>query len=392
MCIRDRSRVLHTGNSERVNQKTKGEIIIDVAGRNLSITDNGGGMSVSQVRNAISAGFSEKGKADELGLFGNHLSFNSDTIFYSTSEGLYVNYVDENNTNVDFWDEFHIDADEDGELLLDSRSPFNEGNVFVPDENYEVFLNKSSVIDLVSYSGVIIEKKPAGFVVRGYDTTNPYFKYFKVRELSDDPVVNVGGISESFVRWFADQSYVEGQIVEFDNEYYTVKVAHRSGVNFEVSNFVKLAELPVSGGRNAFFRRQFDKTPPISNSIKEIAYGTLFTDIQSVVDFLLGYGHWLETRGFDFNFFNPDINLVENWTLSAKEFLFWTTQNWANNSVITLSPAGNHLSFKRSLHVSDNIFDSFYDYTLLKADGTKLLKEFVDVYSCLLYTSDAADE
>ena len=143
-------------------------------------------------------------------------------------------------------------------LLLDSRSPFNEGNVFVPDENYEVFLNKSSVIDLVSYSGVIIEKKPAGFVVRGYDTTNPYFKYFKVRELSDDPVVNVGGISESFVRWFADQSYVEGQIVEFDNEYYTVKVAHRSGVNFEVSNFVKLAELPVSGGRNAFFRRQFD--------------------------------------------------------------------------------------------------------------------------------------
>ena len=265
-------------------------------------------------------------------------------------------------------------------LLLDSRSPFNEGNVFVPDENYEVFLNKSSVIDLVSYSGVIIEKKPAGFVVRGYDTTNPYFKYFKVRELSDDPVVNVGGISESFVRWFADQSYVEGQIVEFDNEYYTVKVAHRSGVNFEVSNFVKLAELPVSGGRNAFFRRQFDKTPPISNSIKEIAYGTLFTDIQSVVDFLLGYGHWLETRGFDFNFFNPDINLVENWTLSAKEFLFWTTQNWANNSVITLSPAGNHLSFKRSLHVSDNIFDSFYDYTLLKADGTKLLKEFVDVY------------
>ena len=265
-------------------------------------------------------------------------------------------------------------------LLLDSRSPFNEGNVFVPDENYDVFLSQSSVVDLVSYSGVIIEKKAAGFVIRGYDTTNPYFKYFNVRISADDPVVNVGGISESFVRWFAEQNYLEGQIVEFDNEYYTVKIAHKAGFNFNSENFVKLAELPITGGRDAFFRRHFDHTPPIINSIKEIAYGTLLTNIQDVVDFLLGYGNWLEEKGFDFNFFNPDINSVENWALSAREFLFWTTQNWAENSVITLSPTANHLSFKRELHVSDNIFDSFYDYTLLKADGQKLLPEFVDVY------------
>ena len=26
-------------------------------------------------------------------------------------------------------------------LILDSRTPLNEGNVFVPDENYKIFLN-----------------------------------------------------------------------------------------------------------------------------------------------------------------------------------------------------------------------------------------------------------
>ena len=58
----------------------------------------------------------------ELGLFGNHISFNSDSIYYSTSNGLYVNYLNDNSSNVDFWDQFHINSDSDGESLLDDRT------------------------------------------------------------------------------------------------------------------------------------------------------------------------------------------------------------------------------------------------------------------------------
>ncbi len=58
----------------------------------------------------------------ELGLFGNHISFNSDSIYYSTSNGLYVNYMNDNSSNVDFWDQFHINSDSDGESLLDNRT------------------------------------------------------------------------------------------------------------------------------------------------------------------------------------------------------------------------------------------------------------------------------
>ena len=58
----------------------------------------------------------------ELGLFGNHISFKSDSIYYSTSNGLYVNYLNDNSSNVDFWDQFHINSDSDGESLLDNRT------------------------------------------------------------------------------------------------------------------------------------------------------------------------------------------------------------------------------------------------------------------------------
>ena len=39
--------------------------------------------------------------------------------------------------------------------------------------NSQIFLNKSSVVDPVSYSGVIIEKVASGFIIKGYDYDEP---------------------------------------------------------------------------------------------------------------------------------------------------------------------------------------------------------------------------
>tara|TARA_B110000438_G_scaffold152328_1_gene146372 strand:- start:51303 stop:66020 length:14718 start_codon:yes stop_codon:yes gene_type:complete len=260
-------------------------------------------------------------------------------------------------------------------LLLDSRTPYNEGNVFIPDENYKVFLNTSSVVDLVSYSGIIIEKQPAGFIVKGYNKNNPYFKYFKHFERQGDRVEIIGGVTDSFVTWKAGQTYVQGQTVSFNNEFFRVKTQHFSDATFNSDNFAKLFELPVTGGRSAIFRSQFDTTVTA-----ELSYGHLFRTVQEVIDFILGYEQWLIFQGFDFNYFNRDINAVENWELSSKEFLFWTTQNWNASSIITLSPGANRLKFNRDLYASDNVFGNFYEYSLLKADGRKLLPEFVNVF------------
>jgi hypothetical protein len=101
-------------------------------------------------------------------------------------------------------------------LILDSRTPLNQGNVFVPEGNYKIVLQTSSPIELLAYSGVVIEKSSSGYILRGYDTTNPVFSYFPYLESDTDPTINVGGISESFVNWASGQRYVAGSIVTFN--------------------------------------------------------------------------------------------------------------------------------------------------------------------------------
>ena len=254
-------------------------------------------------------------------------------------------------------------------LLLDSRTPNNKGNVFIPEENYKLFLNTSSPVDTVAYSGIIVEKNALGYIIRGYDKTVPYFTYFKHIERARDPVVNVGGVSENFLEWQAGQRYIAGQIVRNGDIFYRVLVSGNF-TSFNEENFERLAELPIEGGKQAILRRTFEDTT------SKLDYGTLLRSNQEVVDFILGYEQYLISQGFKFDNFNRDMETVENWELSAREFLFWTTQNWSEGTLLTLSPSAIKLQFERQYAVVDNLFDNFYDYSLLKADGKKLKEDF----------------
>jgi hypothetical protein len=258
-------------------------------------------------------------------------------------------------------------------LILDSRTPFNKGNIFVPKENYQIFLNTSSAIDVANYSGVIVEKVPGGFTINGYDRLDPVFYYKEAKKSSNDPVINVGGLSEEFVEWSERKQYVKGTNVRYNTRFYRVTESHISNNDFDETKFQLLASLPQVGGRDAVLRRNY------TNRTQTLSYGTVLSSVQDVVDFLLGYERYLEEQGFNFDYFNKDIGQVENWTFSVREFLFWTTQNWAAGSVITLSPGANEISFEREFSVVDDIFDNFYDYTLLKADGKKLDREFSSI-------------
>ena len=256
-------------------------------------------------------------------------------------------------------------------LILDSRTPLNEGNVFVPDENYKIFLNTSTPIKTVSYSGVIVERRSDGYVIKGYDTEIASFNYYAAISTQSDPSINIGGISESYLIWDSGKQYVAGQNIEYQGAYYRVKSNFISSTDFDTTNLVKLPALPLIGGRTAFVRRKFNK-----NIVLEADYGQLFVTIQDVVDFLLGYGEYLMDQGFVFDYYEGDAKVVLNWRHSVNEFLFWTTQNWGEGSVITLSPAATQLKFVSEYSMVDNIFDSFYGYSLLQSDGTKLVQEF----------------
>ena len=311
-------------------------------------------------------------------------------------------------------------------LLLDSKSPLSTSSVFVPPEDYTVILNSSSPIKKLTYSGVIVSKLADGYEIKGYSRSTPYFKYYQYQQ--SGITINIGGISENFVTWTANEQFGVGQVVKYNNQYFRSNVTHTVSNTFNKSYYEALPRLPIIGGRDAVIRKSWDKS-----IINTSPYGTKFEKIQEVVDFLLGYGEWLKDEGFIFDEFNPILKAVTNWETSAKEFLFWTTQNWSNGqekweewtpgmrmtfgdivryngdyfkanknstssvfletdfikldglsstggSAISLSPSAAKLTFKTELSVIDDIRNPFNGYEIFKVDGTPLEPTFINSY------------
>jgi hypothetical protein len=214
------------------------------------------------------------------------------------------------------------------QLILDSKSSTAKSGVFVPNENYKIFLNVSSPTKKVSYTGVIITKiktkRGIGYSIKGYNQTNPYFYYYDWSQSGIN--INVGGISESYIEWSPNQQYLVGNIVLIDRNYFRVKVSHASQDNPSYDLLQKIPALPLVGGVTANLRKKWEKERLILN------YGTILDSIQEVVDFLQGHGEYLKDQGFSFDNFNSDLRNVASWEVSVKEFLFWTTQNWSSGS------------------------------------------------------------
>lgn len=259
-------------------------------------------------------------------------------------------------------------------LILDSRTPLNQGNVFVPEENYQIILNTSSPIKTVNYSGVIIEKRAPGFIIRGYNKENPVFKWYRPISTNKDINVNVGGVSEPFINWEANQYYVQGKNVQYQDTYYKVVETHTATATFDPTKYTKLPKLPTIGGADAVFKERF-----YDFEEETLAYGTNLRTVQDVVDFLLGYEAWLKTQGFRFEYYDGENQVLSDWKNSCREFMFWTTQNWSEGALIALSPVADEINFETEYSTVDNIFDNFYGYSLLKADGKKLVEEFTRI-------------
>jgi hypothetical protein len=326
-------------------------------------------------------------------------------------------------------------------LLLDSKTPASSGSVFIPAEDFSVILNKSNPVKKLTYSGVIITRLSSGYQVLGYSQTHPYFKYYNYTQ--SGKTINIGGISESFSEWTPGQQYVVGTIVKYNGVYFRTTVSNTSTSKFDESYFINLPDLPVNGGVNVVLRKIWDKSNEIT-----VPYGSKFTKIQDVVDFLQGYGQWLNDQGFEFNEFNNSLGQVSNWESSAKEFLFWTTQNWSagqdkwnewtpnqiinygtivryngyyysanktipssdtfnaedftkldglssiGSSVISLSPSAGDIVFKTSLAVVDDINNLFNSYEIFKVDGTAIQTSDLNSYrneNTVNYTPRTAD-
>jgi len=260
-------------------------------------------------------------------------------------------------------------------FLLDSKNPAaTASNIFIPQENFDIIFNVSAPISSVTYSGVILEKTSGGWIVTGYDDVNPYFSYFEPLASSKDPLISVGGVSEEFTDWIEDKNYNNGSLVRYQSNFYRAIKTHNSGSEFDRTNWQKLGNIPRKGAVEAFRRRTFNNL-----SSKQLSYGTILTDIQQVVDFLLGYESFLKSQGFIFDRYDTVNQVSQDWLSSAKEFMFWTKHNWDLGSIIALSPGAEKLQVTIPVGVADNILDGFYDYQVLKGDGKPLPVRFLNV-------------
>ena len=83
-----------------------------------------------------------------------------------------------------------------------------------------------------------------------------------------------------------------------------------------------------------------------------------------------------DTAGFHLIIIIKTQAQIEDWRFSAKEFMFWTTQNWAAGTIIALSPSANQIKFFREYAIVDNLYDNFYDYSMQISSGQPLEEIF----------------
>jgi len=167
-------------------------------------------------------------------------------------------------------------------------------SLLLPDESYQVLLYKNQPFEQVTYSSVIVQIVEDGYAVFGYSTARPYFNILTSIPNGNFTTVSAGG---STARVALDHS----------------------------------------------------------EDITQVPYGYVFRNRTAVVDFLFSYGKLLEQQGFVFS--TRENGYVLNWLQMAQEFLYWSNQGWAVDSIINLNPGATKIEIGRPRAVVDSIAD-----------------------------------
>ena len=179
-------------------------------------------------------------------------------------------------------------------IYTEKSSPNSQNTTFlIPDESYNLLLYKNQPFDHMGYSSVIVKQVSGGYSVFGYSTTQSYFDILLPQPNGQFITISAGGVAVQVPKLF-------------------------------------------------------------TNTVGRVPYGHIFTSQSSVVEFLLGYGKYLESQGMTFTdrFNGYDLD----WQQMAREFLYWSNQGWNNDALINLNPLANRLTITKPDAVVDNIF------------------------------------
>jgi len=165
-------------------------------------------------------------------------------------------------------------------------------SLLLPDDTYELFVYKNQPFDRSVYSSVIVRKETNGYSVFGYSSTQPFFNTFQ-----SIPV----GVFRTF----------------------------------------------LSGGASVRVPASYTDT------VVQVPYGQTFATTEQVADFLLSYGKYLDSLGFEFKGY--ENGYVLDWPQMVDEFLYWSAQAWGVGGLINLNPLANGLTITKEQAVADKI-------------------------------------
>jgi len=172
----------------------------------------------------------------------------------------------------------------------------------IPPESYQLLVYKNQPFDRLIYSSVVIQVVDGGYAVFGYSTARPYFNTF-----TSIPV----------------------------GQFETYSVAS------------KTIQVPAN----------------YTDTVTQIPYGFVFTTESAVANFLLSYGKFLESQGFEFT--NQTNGYLMTWSQMVYEFIYWSQQGWGNGSLINLNPLAIGLSVFKEQAVVDNITSQTAEHVIL---------------------------
>jgi len=205
-------------------------------------------------------------------------------------------------------------------VVADQVSPQStNSSVIIPQENYRVKVTKSAPVARAIYSAVVVQKTTDGFQITGFDKERPYF-------LTIPSMVSANN--------------------------YGITVGNDSAIIY------------------------MDAAP----GVVSYPYGSIFNTTQQVVDFFVSYGRYLESQGFSFQEFLSDNTTKQDWTLAAKEFLFWEQQSWGTNTVISVTPTGTNINFTSSYGMVDTITNTNNYTKVIDSDNVTLTGRDYRVY------------
>jgi hypothetical protein len=178
-------------------------------------------------------------------------------------------------------------------FFAEKSSPNSKNNsLLIPDESYSILLHENQPNNIITYSSVIIQSTVSGYRVYGNDQSKAYF-------IASVPKFNG----------------------RYDN--------------------ITIGRLSVSIPQEFFERTEI------------IPYGTEFDTIEDLVNFVNGYGNYLQNQGLTFD--NIESALELNWKQMSAELLYWAGSGWESGSVVNLNPNANQIKVVTKLGIVQSI-------------------------------------